>query len=102
MRRKLLVLAVLGLLGGFGQAWGQASLDDLLKATDKGDAAGVAALLNRGLDPNSTDKQGQTLLMIAAIQGHEALVKVLLEHKADLLRRSPAGDTALMLASLKG
>ena len=58
-------------------------------------------MLNRGADPNSADKTGNTLLMIAAVQGHEAVVKALIERKADLARRSPSGDSALMLASLK-
>jgi hypothetical protein len=101
MRRYIVGVAAAGLIGLTGPAWGQA-LDQVLKAADAGDAKTVATFLDKGLDPNSTDKQGNTLLMIAAVQGHEALVKLLIERKADVARRSPAGDSALMLASLKG
>jgi len=68
----------------------------------QGDAKVVAELLSQGLDPNTTDKYGNTLLMNASRQGHEELVKLLLERKADIMRRGPTGDSALMLASLKG
>ena len=102
-RRKILALAFASLLALPGVAWSQSAvLDQLLKETDKGDAQAVAALLDRGADPNSTDPTGSTLLMIAARQGHDAVVKLLIDRKADLARRSPAGDSALMLASLKG
>ncbi|MFY9317284.1 MAG: ankyrin repeat domain-containing protein [Burkholderiales bacterium] len=101
MRRSILALAAAWLFSMMGAVWGQA-LDQLLKAADIGDAKAVAGFLSQGLDPNSTDKQGNTLLMIAAVQGHEALAKLLIERKADVARRSPAGDSALMLASLKG
>jgi len=100
--RRLLALAAALLLATSPAARAQSSLDDLLKAADKGDVTTVALYLNKGLDPNSTDKLGQTLLMIAAVEGHEELVKLLISRKADVRRRSPAGDSALMLASLKG
>lgn len=40
--------------------------------------------------------------MIASRLGHESLVALLVERKADVARRSPQGDSALMMASLKG
>ena len=101
MRRFILGAAAASLFAIAGASLGQ-SLDELFKAADAGDAKTVATFLNKGLDPNSTDKQGNTLLMIAAVQGHEALAKLLIDRKADVARRSPAGDSALMLASLKG
>ena len=101
MRRHLLTFAAAWLVLLTGAAWGQA-LDELLKAANAGDANAVAGFLSKGLDPDSADKQGNTLLMIAAVQGHEALAKLLIERKASVAKRSPAGDTALNLASLKG
>ena len=101
MRRTILGAAAASLLVIAGASLGQ-SLDELFKAADAGDAKTVATFLDKGLDPNSTNKQGNTLLMIAAVQGHEPLAKLLIERKADVARRSPAGDSALMLASLKG
>ncbi|MDA8108396.1 MAG: ankyrin repeat domain-containing protein [Betaproteobacteria bacterium] len=78
------------------------SLDEVFKAVHENDRKTVAQLLERGLDANSTDRQGNTLLMVAARLGYRDLVELLIQHKAALDRRSPYGDTALMAASLKG
>jgi uncharacterized protein len=78
------------------------SLEEIFKATRADDSKTVAGLLDRGMDPNSTDKEGYTLLMIAAQQGYSDLVRLLLAHKATVDRRSPFGDTALLMGSLKG
>lgn len=99
--RRLLVIVAACLLAVPGAGWGQ-TLDQFLKAADQGNAKVVADYLTQGLDPNTTDKFGNTLLMNASRQGHEELVKLLLDRKADVTRRGPTGDTALMLASLKG
>lgn len=82
-------------------AWAQ-SYEGFLKAIQEGDLKVVAALLDRGLDPNTADPAGNTVLMIAARLGHRELVALLIERKASLARRSPHGDTALMMASLGG
>ncbi len=103
LRRTFLAFAAASLLAVSGASRGQSpSLDQLLKEADKGDAKAVAALLDKGLDPNSTDANGFSLLMIGSLQGHEEMVQLLLNRKADLAQRAPSGDTALMLACLKG
>ncbi len=101
MRRRSLLLGAVAILGLPTLAWTQ-SLDEILKAAEAGDARTVATFLNKGLDPNTTDSRGNTLLMIAAVNGHAELAKLLVERKADLTRRSPVGDSALMLACIKG
>ena len=78
------------------------SFEQLLKAVEQGDVQTVGALLNQGLDPNTADTDGNTILMIAARLGHRDLVSFLIGRKANVTRRSPYGDTALMFASLKG
>ena len=78
------------------------SFDELLKTVIQGDAVAVAGFLDRGLDPNTADLQGISILMTAAREGHQDLVALLIDRKASVIRRSPHGDTALMLASLKG
>lgn len=78
------------------------SFELLLKAVNQGDVQAVGALLNQGLDPNSADADGKTILMNAAWLGHRDLVSFLIGRKASVTRRSPHGDTALMFASLKG
>jgi len=59
-------------------------------------------LLDRGLDVNTSDRDGNTLLMLAARRGHRNLSVLLLSRKADLARRNRYGDTALMMASING
>jgi len=94
------ILGVLFLLPAFA-AQGQ-SLDELLKAVNAGDVKIVADFLDKGLDPNTTDSGGHTLLMTASRLGHLELVKLLVARKASVTRQSAQGDTALMFASLKG
>ncbi len=81
----------------FGQ-----SLDEIAKAVEDGKTAEVGSLLDRGLDVNTSDRDGNTLLMLAARFGHRELTALLLSRKADLGRRNRYGDTVLMMASLKG
>jgi ankyrin repeat protein len=78
------------------------SLERLLDAVELGRTSEVAAFLDRGLDPNSTSAEGQTILMVASRLGHMDVVKLLLQRKANVNRQSGAGDSALMLASLGG
>jgi ankyrin repeat protein len=82
-------------------AFGQ-SLDDVMKAVEAGRIAEVATLLDRGLDVNTSDKEGNTLLMLAGRYGHPDLVRLILSRRADVARRNRYGDSALMMASLKG
>lgn len=80
-----------------------ASLDDLLNATKLGDASEVAQLVARGMDPNSTDQSGNTLLILAAREEQPKVVAELLKQRGIKLdARNAAGDSALMLASLRG
>jgi ankyrin repeat protein len=78
------------------------TLDDLLKAVEEGDIKRTAFYLDRGLDPNSSDKDGNTILMIASRQGHADLASNLIARKASLTRQTRHGDTALLMASLGG
>ena len=82
-------------------ARGQA-LDDLLKAAEDGDVKRAVFYLDRGLDPNSSDRNGNTILMIASRLGHADLASALIARKASLTRQTSHGDTALLMASLGG
>jgi ankyrin repeat protein len=100
MTLRKTLFAFLGALLAFGvQAQ---SFDELLKAVEGGDVKTVAGFLDRGLDPNTTDTSGHTLLMTASRLGHLELARLLIARKASVTRRSVQGDTALMFASLKG
>jgi len=78
------------------------SMEDMLRAVENGETRTVSTWLDRGLDVNTTDKLGNTILMLATRFGHRDMVMMLIDRKAQVQRRSPAGDSALMMASLRG
>ena len=67
-----------------------------------GDAKALASLLQRGVDPDTVDAQGNTLLILAAREGQTAALEALLKYRVRIDYRKPAGDSALMLAVLRG
>ena len=79
-----------------------AAYEDLLRAAELGDVKGLERLLDRGSDPNTADAKGNTLLMIATREGHKDAVWTLIRRKANTNRRNQHGDTALMMASIRG
>jgi len=99
MKRLRIGMAIC-LLSAASTAAGQ-SLDKFLRAVNEGDARTVAALLSQGLDPDSADAQGNTVLMNASRLGHKDVVIVLLG-RAQVTRISAHGDTALNFAALYG
>ena len=68
---------------------------ELVEATYAGNTARVEQLLKQGADVNSEQKNGWTVLMDAAKEGHTEIVKVLIVAGADMTKY---GDTALMFA----
>ena len=62
------------------------------------DEAGLRAALEDHLDPNLTNENGWTLLMLAAVEGSAPLGKLLLEHGADPSRQNAKGQTAQQIA----
>ena len=66
---------VLVLVAGLAQA---GAYDDILGAANRGDSTAVIDLLKRGMDVNTADQSGSTLLMIAARNGSQALLEALL------------------------
>ncbi|MBX3683427.1 MAG: ankyrin repeat domain-containing protein [Thauera sp.] len=100
LRRFILAAVVAGGVGS--QAALAGSYDDALSAANMGDAKELVSLIQRGLDPDTVDAQGNTLLILAAREGHTAAVEALAKNRARLDYRNPAGDSALMLAVLRG
>jgi len=97
VKRLLQVIVLAWIVNAHAQ-----SFQELLNAVAAGDSTKVAGYLEKGLDPNTTEANGYTILMIAAREGRAQMVSLLLSRKADFLRQTPAGDTALMLAALGG
>lgn len=65
-------------------AFGADLKEELWAAAKKGDAAKVKTLLAKGAPVNAKTPYGATALSFAADKGHLEVVKVLLEHKADV------------------
>jgi len=78
------------------------SYEDSIQAASNGATRQLEQLLARGIEPDTVDPNGNTLLILAAREGHADTVASLLNFKAQTSVRNPAGDSALMLAALKG
>lgn len=100
--RRLVTACALGVFGLASAAALAGSYEDALDSARMGDAGQLVQLLNRGIDPNTVDPQGNTLLILAAREGQLAAVEALLKYRVRIDYRNPAGDSALMLAVLRG
>lgn len=67
-----------------------------------GDAERLAAYVDRGVPVDLTDAGGNTLLMLAAYNGHPPVVKALVERHADVNRLNDRGQSPLAGAVFKG
>ena len=79
------------------------SFEDFFIAVRNDHAGTVGTLLQRGFDPNARSEQGQLGLVLAMQEGSLKAADVLLSHPAiqiDALNQ--AGESALMMAALKG
>jgi uncharacterized protein len=99
--RSLRALVAASLLVA-ASASAQPTLDDLFRAVDTNNMSEVRSLIDRGMDANSTNAQGRTLLMQAAWDGHTEMVQLLADRRARLNVRNPGGETAIMLAAMRG
>lgn len=76
--------------------------DDIIVAANNNQTEQVIDLLNRGLDVNTADRDGTTLLGIAARMGNLDLVDYLLKSRASMIKRNRYGDTPILLATSQG
>ncbi|MBA3536702.1 MAG: ankyrin repeat domain-containing protein [Tatlockia sp.] len=75
----------------------------LVVASEKGHTGIVELLLNiPGIDPNAQDQYGKTALIHACSSGHNNIVKLLIEKKANLNLQDKFGNLPLMLAAYRG
>jgi len=79
------------------------SFDDFFIAIRNDDAGVITNLLNRGFDPSTRDEKGQPGLTIA-MQEHalKAARALLARPEVDVNALNQAGESALMMAALKG
>lgn len=86
----------------FGSVHG-GSFDDFFIAIRNDNASAIADLLKRGFDPNTRDETGQPGLTIAMQERSLNAARALLASKPiDVDALNSAGETALMMAALKG
>ena len=79
------------------------AFDDFFRAVRTDNTRTVTELLVRGFDPNTHEESGQSALTLAVREGAGQVVDVLLKHpQLDVNALNRAGETALMLAALKG
>jgi hypothetical protein len=77
--------------------------EDWFRAVQSNDAGTVRALLQRGMDPNTRDEQGQVALFLALRGDAFAVAETLLQHpQLDPNAANSVGETPLMMAALHG
>lgn len=99
---KLFLLIFIGFLSGPGIVHAQSAYDDIQSAVKNGNAALIRQLLAKGVDVDSTDREGTTLLITAASEGKLESVRALVDGRAKLNTANQFGETALMMASIRG
>lgn len=67
-------------------------------AIKRNDIAGLTRFLDKGLDPDLSNENGWTLLMLAAVEGNVEIGKLLLEAGASPASTNTKGDTPLSIA----
>ena len=79
------------------------SYDDFFSAVKQDNAGKVKELLIRGFDANTADPKGQSGLHLALLEPSPKAALVLIEWpKTDVNKLNGKGESALMLAALKG
>ncbi len=79
-----------------------ATYDDLINSAKMGDTKEVAQIVAKGASIDSTDIEGNTLLMLAARDGHVDTVVYQINARAKINARNSAGDNALRRAAFRG
>jgi ankyrin repeat protein len=85
-----------------GACW-SAPIDDLVMAAELDYGYNLSQLLQRGVDPNKPDARGRLALSVAIREDSDKALDSLLAHPSlDIGVSNANGETALMLAAIKG
>jgi len=72
----------------------------IFRACHTGNIDKLRRLLSKGVNANIRENDGLTPLMVAALRGKKAAVKILIEHGANVNTWDNAGNTPLIFASM--
>lgn len=87
---------------GQAQAQPQSLYDRFIESVAIDRSGDVAAMLARGVDPNTVDPNADPVLLVAARAGFNPTVDLLLRAGAKVDAKNRFGDTAIMAAALGG
>ena len=76
--------------------------EDMEEAIIRSDASAAISLINRGMDVNTVDRQGNTLLIQSVQRDLPQLFDYLLQRRARLNSRNRNGESALSIAAYLG
>src|SRR5512141_3278727 len=96
-----LLLAALT-FGSAPAAFAQRLYDDFVLSVANDRAGEVKGMLARGMDPDTVDRNGDPVLLVAARNGFRSTAEALLAAHADANRANRFGDTPIMVAALNG
>lgn len=74
----------------------------LIDAANQGDLDSILTLLNDGVNIDTTDAQGNTAVMAATKKNHVAIVKLLIEHGANINIQNDMQDNVFLYAGAEG
>lgn len=102
MRNYFKYIAYLFVIVGISSA-SAGAYDDFFRAVDTNDGTTITQLLVRGFDPNAQSEKGQPGIVLAMSGQDYRAAEALLAHPGlNVDAPNPAGETALMLAALRG
>lgn len=78
------------------------SYEDMEAALIRGESNSAIELIKRGMDVNTVDRAGNTLLVQAIQRDMTSLVEFLIKNRARLNTRNQNGETALSIAAFSG
>ena len=102
MRHMIGSLALVSALAITLPAHAQLDTETLMRAVELNNIERIRNALARGADPDTSDEHGNTLLAVAAAEGHVELAKFLIAQRARVNNRNAYGDTPLMVAAYHG